>query len=75
MKSTLFGLTPDQWLDIREERDRYAEALRRITASDRRTKHETLRQWAAKALYPDKPYPLARLLCKPVRYVGGRKAA
>lgn len=71
---TLYGVEFEDWLTIREERDRMAAALKRIAASDRRTKCETLRRWAAAAVYPDKPYPLARLLCKPVRYVAGKSS-
>jgi hypothetical protein len=73
--STLYGVEFEEWLSIRDERDRMAIALKRITASDRRTKSETLRRWAASAVYPDMQYPLARLLCKPTRYVGRKKAA
>lgn len=56
----LYGVEFTEWLRIRDERDVYAATLRRIVASDRRTKRESLRRWAAKALYPDKPYPLEK---------------
>lgn len=61
---TLYGIEFSEWLDIRDERDRYAETLSRIIATDNRTKRETLRHWAATSLYPDMSYPLARLVCK-----------
>lgn len=68
MAGELYGVSFEDWLRIRDERDRFEVTLRRITASDRRTKRETLRRWAAKGLSPGTSYEMTRFL---IRGLGG----
>lgn len=64
MSGQLYGVPFEEWLEIRDERDRFEATLTRIAASDRRTKRETLRRWAAKALRPDSSYDRTRALLR-----------
>lgn len=59
-ETTLFGFTADQWLDIREERDRYQRALEDICTADVRGKRKVLLNIAAKALEPTMPPSFTR---------------
>lgn len=68
MSGQFYGVSLEDWLRIRDERDRLEATLRRIAASDRRTKRETLRRWAAKGLNPDMSYEMTRFL---IRGIGG----
>lgn len=64
MTGSLYGVAFEDWLRIRDERDRFEATLRRIAASDRRTKRETLRRWAAKTLDPQRSYEMTRFLIR-----------
>jgi hypothetical protein len=67
-ETRLFGLTISDWLEIREERNRYERALKHIGASDVRGKRKALHAIALKALEPKQDPRLTRILLRTTRH-------